>query len=530
MPQYASRREKDKWVKDGAHIAGFHQVKAYIGMETTYTIPISPPVSSTALGNNSQIFFDLETWEVPRIDNICIRWTITAINDTKLLPIFYWCRRIVIEAEKGTSDELEFIYPESVLMYYQTALTAEKRDYWSKLGNFSYIKDTVTGTEQIWSKQKNIIRAGETKDIYMIIPSGFLQSGIINLHEIVGDLRFRFEMNNDINLDGTTANDYTLDNIHLVIGHHEESAVDKSASKELAKAHHKKWVYLDCEKLSYNDRTLNANTIQKYNLDQFSYMSPFLLFCIKPNTMPNASDNSIYDYQDLGDQARIDMEDSGGRSLVGQGTPVRSRELYQQFNDQTNNPPLKGLYMVNFSEDIKHSYIGAINGFHQFTGKNFYLRLDMDSEKVTPKFTLSGVPAGASDPFNIGLDYPSFKTLAPTNSSVSSGVIATAVNTFSRFAKDNNLELGAIAGTGGETLDADNTMQFEFTKGDNIYERFGLLNDTMPNNITTTSVVNYGKNGWNSGADYTIEIFCFKYKEILISKNGKLRCRNLGQS
>ena len=262
------------------HVIPLHQSQASISMKTWYTIPQSPAPATNSLASGRDILFDLESYETNVIESIAARFTVTNSGsaDVQLAPSAYWIERIVIEAERGTSDELNYIYPEQIVFYYWSILSNEEREYWSKKSNFS-IGRFEDGTERYFDDESTILRAGETRDIYMPFPVAWLHMSAIDMKHILGDLRFRFQMNNDFVVSGTKS-DVTLDDLVLFICSTEETEADRQARKMELRSNHHKYIYLDAERLTLNDKSLNAGSEQRFNLDQYVGKAAFILVFI----------------------------------------------------------------------------------------------------------------------------------------------------------------------------------------------------------------------------------------------------------
>ena len=45
--------------------------------------------------------------------------------------------------------------------------------------------------------------------------------------------------------------------------------------------------------------------------------------------------------------------------------------------------------------------------------------------------------------------------------------------------------------------------------------------------VNSTSITTYGKRGFQTGSNYQIEVFMYKYKCLKVDKNGNLSCKDL---
>ena len=538
MPTIVSRRNKDQKIKDGRCKLPAYQSLATLGYQTCYAINIQPAPSANALTSSSQIYFDLEEYECDQIDKVAMRFRIRAINDTWLVPIWYWFREWEIRFQKGSGDIGNRLFPENFYLYYYLTMNEEERKIWEDLSNFSVRMDPKTKRQSVYTDlKKNVIPAGETRDIYVHIPITWLQTSQIDMRTILSELRFQMETaGNAILLNGTTQADFELEDINMIIMSMAETASDTQARISTQRNHKHKYIYLDCEKLTYNTRTLQSNSRQRFNLDQFQNKCPFLFFVFKPNTNPTGED--LYTFRELGDEGTIDFENSGGKSIHGNGRPIKNREYFKEYTEQTGNYPIKGGYIMNFSDDIKLSMAGVLNSLIQFDGSNYYLSFEFGDEAVSEVhrwqgFTTPGFNALTNPMSNGGVGN------LVVNGVINPEPINVGNRTDYRNRFDESLEKYGISLDNTSGSNYDQVVDITFTKqsGD-VSNRIGI--PTYINQVPATDsldpslfvynrprITQRGKDGWISGSNYSLEIFCYKFKELLIDTNGHLSCRDL---
>ncbi len=527
MPKIHSRHHSNI-IKgnDNGSIMPLHQTVATLGYKSFYTIPQQPAPSSNSLSTGKYLYFDLESYETDTIEDICFRWTIsnTGASDVELVPSAYFINRIVIEAEKGTGQELSYIYPEQIIFHYWTVLTNEERERWASLSNFGIGRLNSKGEEKLIASDSTILRAGETKDIYMPIPVAFLHLHAIDPTHLISDLRFRIELNNDFVISGTST-DVSLDNLNLFILSPQEAEYDKASRKTANKRAHHKYVYLDAERLTYNDKTLTAGSYMRWNMDQFVGKSPFLVVFLKGSTAPQASDKTLFNYLEMGPDALFDLENSSGRSLWGNGSPIKESEVYQNFLSKTSNRPLQGCYVIDFSDDMRKSLAGVINGIHSFNGQNDYLRIDFPTAALQETQTIT---------LNAALTSGLYYFINSRDSSVSNAIA---------WDSNNNDMTNAInampavksrgyTATVDTTFDASATVTITFSNADGkVSDEIGQISivPVSTNALTSidTETTQYGKKGFTTGSNYQIEIFLYKFKELTVTKSGRLITKDL---
>ena len=515
--------ENPKVHQDGA-LLPLHQSFMTSGMDGTITIPSTPAISSSILGSGNTYYYDLEPDEIGRIDDLCFRFRITCSTaDVECLPPHQWFSRIVLEAEKGSGDELIHIYPENMVFWHWLTENREGREASSDLCNYARIEMRSENAEKYWISEKTKFKSGETRDVYLQIPALFLHLNALDMRHTRNDFRFRFEFSNDIVVSGDRTN-LSLDNLNLVAQSFSEEPYDYRHRMTRQQKNNHKYIYLDHEILSYNSYTLTAGATQKFSLDQFVGKCPFLFVVIKPNNNPVASDKSKIDYVEVGRDATFDITNSASQSLLGNGTAIKERYIYDQFSKQTGNPHIQAVYLINFSNDVKQSLAGKVNGFFEFVGLRDYLEITFDSAPTQEVHTVSLGSTSATGNYRYAFE----------NGGISDQDVA-----FSADVTDIEAVINAMPQLKERNITVDVNQNLESglshtitysTNAGQVSEDLGKItllacNDNVKVNNTTVSTV--GKKGWTTGSNYTVEIHMYKYKCLEVAKNGKLTCKDL---
>ena len=227
MPQLTNLADAENPVvhEEGAVIP-LHQSTMVSGMDSTISIPSTPSISSSILGSGNTYYYDLEPDEIGRIDQLVFRFSITCSTaDVECLPPHYWFSRIVLEAEKGSGDELIHIYPENMVFWHFITEGREAREKSSKLCNYARTELKSEGAEKYWINEKTKFKAGETRDVYLQIPALFLHLNALDMRHTRNDFRFRLEFSNDIVVSGDRTN-LSLDSLNLVAQTFAEESYD----------------------------------------------------------------------------------------------------------------------------------------------------------------------------------------------------------------------------------------------------------------------------------------------------------------
>jgi hypothetical protein len=499
------------------------------GLDSYFQIPLSPSPSTSSLNSGNTVYFDLEPHEVNNIDDLLIRLKIACSTAAvECVPTPYYFKKIEIIANKGTGDVLGTIYPENFFIFNQITQTQQSRKQIAKLGNWSYVcLNQEGGNEKISINENTKYRVGETKHIYLSLPWLPLHLNAIDMRHIRTDLRFRFELSSDIIVSGSSSN-LSLDGFDMFVRSYKEEDYDKETTIKKHKSYKNKYIFLDCERLQENNKTLTASAQTRYNLEQFVGKSPFIVCCVKPAATPIASDSSLFNYMPFGRDTTIDLTNSGSQSLLGNGQALPIEYIENTFQNETGNPPIEGLYFIPFCEDMKTSCAGKMDGYFDFNGSNDYLEVNW---AAAPTAEVHNIAIGTT--FSSG----SYRAAFTGNNNgfvaiddgdlafdASSTAIATAINAMPAV-KERKYTVSASS-------DFNAAASVNFTWNVNsgkVSEELGNLTIlcNTDSSVSSSSVGTYGKKGLTTGSGYMTEIFLFKYRELIIDQKGNLTVKDL---
>ena len=523
MPKIVSRRSRKhhKVVQNGIRLPAI-SATATAGMQGFYTIPMTPQPASNSLGSGNTLYFDLERDECGEINDLCLRLRVKCSNgNVTATPPYYWFKRIVIESEKGSGDELVHIYPEQMVLWNWLLQEEEGRDKWAKLSNFANVKLKGSNMEKFYDSEKTKFVQNEIKEIYLQLPAGFLHMDAIDMKHIRSDLRIRMELSSDIIIDGDVSN-LSLDDVSLLINSFREESYDDYEKKQNQKNYKNGYVYLDAERLQINDKTLNAGQKTKFALDQFVGKAAFLAVFVKPSASPSASNRSLYNYVNLGDDTEFDVTNSSSQSLFGNGTAIKQPQLLEMFETMTGNQPLKGVYVIPFCEDIKKSFT-CMNGIFDFYGLRDYLEITFDSAPTQEVQTINTESLGVTGSYRYAFEKGIISDQEVSFDETAAN-IESAINAIPQLVERD------ISVTVNDGLDAvtAQTVTFNANSGPVVDElgKITVLGNGIPR-VTSTSLTTKGTTGFTSGSDYQVEIFMYKYKLLTVDKKGNVNCKDL---
>ena len=510
-------------VNDDGALLPVHQAQIIAGTDAYIELPCSPQPASTVLGTNTTINFDIERDTVREINDICLRFRVTCSTaDVDCLPPNYWLDRIVIEAERGSGEELIHLYPENWIIWDYLTEDRDDRETSQIYSNYQSTQYKSEGAEKYWTNERTKFKTGQTRDIYLKIPALFFHLDAIDMSHIRSDLRLRLELSNDIVISGDRAN-LSLDSLDLVIRNVAEEDFDHNhrINKQMRNKH--KYIYLDTERLQISDKTLTAGSLTKFELDQFTGKMAFALVVIKPSTTPSASDRSKINFVEVGPEATFDITNPSAKSLLGQGTALKEGHIYQLWKQQTGNPHVKGLYLIPFSYNCKKANVGVLNGFMEFVGLRDYLEIKFDNAPTQEVHTISlaSTATGGTYRYAFQNGYISEQQLDFNDNTTT---IKTAIDAIPQLEERN------ISITANQSLDSGSSQTITFNSGSgevsNEVGKITIIGDGIPK-VSGTSVSTVGRRGFTTGSNYQVNVYMFKYRSLTVDKNGRLTATDL---
>ena len=225
-----------------------HQSVITAGTDSYIVLPCSPQPNSSALGTSTTIIFDIERDTVRLINDIVLRFTVSCSGgDVDCLPPPYWLNRLVIEAERGSGEELIHLYPENWILWDYMLEDGFERKNSQYYGNYHATKYNGEPAEKYWVNERTKFKDGQTRDVYLKIPALFFHLNMIDMSHIRSDLRLRLELSNDIVVSGSVSN-LSLDSLNLVIRNFSDEDFDHTARKKESSDNNNKCIYLDTER------------------------------------------------------------------------------------------------------------------------------------------------------------------------------------------------------------------------------------------------------------------------------------------
>jgi hypothetical protein len=498
---------------------------ATVGHKEWFQLPIQPTAPTTAFSSApTTIYYDLEPNDCKGIEDLCIRLTVSASGgDVRIVGAPYLFDTITLIADKGSGSNLIKFLPENIIAWCMLTMSEEEQKDWAKLMNFSLSDINSKNQRKYWYNESNYIRDGESRQIYIPLPVNFIKLQSLDFRHVKNPLRFRFECSNDIVLDGSV-NNLSLDNIELIVKAHNESQFDMLASLANAKKRHNCYQFLDCERVTFNSKTLTAGNSSEFYLDNFSGKCAFLLVCIKGSTTPSASDNTLFNYLEVGKNGTFDLQSPSGTSILCNGNPINQTVLYHNLMEQIDNKPYTGMYIIPFCEDIRKSLaLGNINGFYQLRGHRCKLSIGFDSAPTQEVHTISMDQLGVTGSYRYAFENGGISDQG-LDFDATASEIQTAINAMPQLLeKDISVVVNdGIDGVTSQTV----TYNSGSGKVSDELGKITIVGNGIPK-VNSTSVSTYGDDGFTTGSNYEVSIHCYKWAKFIVDKEGNLKTEDL---
>ena len=496
---------------------------------SVYTISMTPSPSTDSFSNAKTLLFDLHPMEFGQLLDILLRFKISCSTaDVQLCPAPYLIKEIIVYASPLANTELCRFYPETIVASNYLTKNTEERRRDQQECMYKEVYNKSNNTAKVRSNANyNTIVVGETRYISLPLPAGFFKTLAIDGRNLRNPIRVRIDLESDICVSGSV-NNISLDDVQFVINSVNEDKYDLDARDTIQKFYKQKYIYLDVEKTSWNDKTLSPSVKSSFDLSSFQGISPFLLVCVRPSTQ-SASAQTKWKFYDVGDYAKFDIENSGGSSQLGNGTPIYAEDLYKNFAYETKNPCPYGYYFVPLCEmgTFRKAMAGAMcSGGFEFVGAKDNLCITFGDGGNAEVHTITKTNASASS--------GNFR-MATSVAGASPNAIA--YNATTTNIKDNINEIDEVGDRDYSMTVANlmnsataTTITFSVRDGSPCREIGTItpIGDGMYDAVSC-SVSTRGRTGFISGTgtDYTTEIYFYKFKELCVDEFGNLDARDL---
>jgi hypothetical protein len=520
MSRVAKSKERLSKVSTNEGLLPSHQAVSISGMDSHIVINLRPSAASTALSNGDDLLFDLEPRNGFNIKDIVLRLRLTcATAAVTTVPGPYLIDRIRIEANKGSGDTLQTIYPEQIIWMYAN-MNQHEQEFYRNNGHFH-----LEECKKWYRFTKPLpLQVGDVKDVYIPIPGAFWHNQAIHLQQIKEDIRFRIELNSDFVVSGTATN-VTVSDVSLLIRQDDQTSSESADWVSQGQSRPHVYNYLDVIKVTDNQTNQAVSTESKYDLDNVVGKVPFILCVHKPASSPAASDESLYNYYEIGDASTWDLKSPNNESLFGRGNGLRTDYLRLQWMNHVGRKPIHGMYMIPFTNDTDVSDAGMMDNYFPFVGDKETLSVTYTSAPTSEvhTFTTSDTADSGSYKMFYGGHYS-----APIAYNGNAAAIKAAVELMPPI-RDRHITVtasGAATSTFTLTYDAGSFRVSDDFKGEPMRLIESSLSDGTVGATFAETVSTYGKDGFVDQS-YSVELFVFYFKRLMVSKDGRLSCKTL---
>lgn len=510
-------------VRGSGHIPAV-QVIAEVQKENYITVYMNPPPPTTCMSNGTLVWFDLQPRIAQNVKTFDLRLSITCSNaKVTVTPSMYWFKTIRVRINKGSGDYIQWIYPENIVMHY-ALMDPIRRSWYETHGMVKFYE----GKHNYRLVYPNPLEVGETRDVYIPIPTSFWDMGAIHFQHMTQDIRFEFEFDSDFVISGTASN-ITVNNIAVVINQFDMTGDEQEQWLRDFRYNAHYYNYLDCIRVTDNSKTMTQSAKTNFDLQNFTAKSPFLWVVIKPSTAPVASDHSKYRPLAWGEDATVEIENPSNEPLLGKGNAPKWEYLEKRYVELTGKKPIMGFYLINFSQSIYDSFNGVIKGFYPLAGIKDTLAITFGSGGIQETSTFVAGTAPTAGSYSVTFNG---RTLGNVAYNATFATVASAINGADPFVRTG--QTATITASGNATTIATTqtlTITFAVKDGkvsenadDKVIELHG---EALADQAFTSAIGKRGKAGWNTTSSAQIEIYCYYYRRLKVGTDGVLSVRTL---
>jgi len=487
------------------------QSKAIINYDSFITVYSLPNPPTTCMSSGTLVNFDIEPNTFQMAEQIAVKLNITCSSAAvTMVPSPWWFRTIKLRSNKGAGEYLKWWYPDE-MGWYLSLMEKNMRDFFEREGMIRFIE----GKEELMLCYPHPLNVGESRDVYIPLSASFLDMNSIHNQHMAQTLRLELEFNSDFAISGTTTN-ITVNNIAIVVRQHELPESEQRMWTNELKSSNKLFQYLDTMQLTDNGKTLTASTLTRYDLQALVGKIPFLLVCIKPSTSPISSDQSRFRPISVGEDATWELSTPSQEPLLGKGVDINHAYLKKEYIRLTGKKPLKGFYILPFTDDIMSSWQGVVSGYRSFIGSKDSLEITFGSAGTAEVHTLTKSGTVGTGTWQFFWDGEYLATAA-YNAAV--GTIKTNIE-----ASDKFLSMGYTVTFGAALDQASVTVTFGIRNGgvslDNRNRSVVAIAQEGNLGALTSAITTRGIQGFTTSATYTTEIYAFYFRRLMIHGNG----------
>lgn len=488
------------------------QAHAQINYDSFITVFDLPAPPSSAISNGTIVNFDIDPHCFNMVEDIALVLNVTASSSIVMAPGPWWFRTIKLRGNKGAGEYFKWWYPEECMLW-MSLMEPEVRHFYERNGMIAF-KELK---EEMICHNAEPLNSGETRDIYIPLSPSFLNMRALHGGHLAQTLRWELEFRGASSaISGTLAN-LTVNSIRIRVRQHELPEDEQKQWEMDLRSNTKFFQYLDTMVLTDNTRTLTAQQITRFPLDAVVAKVPFFYVCIKPSLNPVSSDYSLFRPVPWGESATFELETPSQEPLIGKGVQVDMIALRREHIRLTGKKPVRGYYIIPFTDDLNASLHGVINGYRSFIGAKDNLAITFGSTGTQEVITWTTGSAATAGTWHL---YWNGEYLAQTAFNATAGTATTALNNSDLFTKSGYV----VAVTGNMNSATTIVLTFDRRNGnvslDNQNHPPVAIGQKLNDAEALPSITTRGVTGFTTSATYQTEIYVPYFRRLAIDHRG----------
>ena len=344
-----------------------HQVQVHRG-RTAYQTTSFKGVPSNLFQGSSRFVGQIQQGSLPFIKSATLKITVQVTaggGSGTLVAVSDWFERIEVKAQNG-SKLLTTLYSDTNLFNYNLIESQKLR----KLKEVGLIDND-------WNTEKKV---SSSQDVTVYLP---LIGSIFGLSDMyfensVGDLNLEFYPNSSGILRIQTGSSVSCSGMELIC----ETEVLTAKDGELHLAHFSKSIsscrFLEPIENHFYSYQMNNGQEYKFDMDAITGDVSHFLVLIRPSGTNTQSIISNHTYSNIGFNGSVDIQNSSGKSMFGNGSPVPYGFLNSEvFNSHitTDWNVFKNSILIPFCHNVTNSHHGVKDSFLPLRGQRHYVAI-----------------------------------------------------------------------------------------------------------------------------------------------------------
>ena len=323
-------------------VAPLHQAQTHHHSESFYTQCFKGVPQNLFRNHGAKFSGMVQAGAFTKMKSVTLKITIRNSGaTTTMASLPYWFERLEMRSANG-SKHLGTMYADNIAFNLGALLSEQQLK--SVLPSANMDEDF---------RPSRPLLPNETKSFYLPLVGGFLDTADLYWRNIQGDFFLDFFPSSSIVAEGY-GNPDCLD-ICLIVQTEDLDVRDNITHEKFHRNTITSSRYLDVIPLTWYNETLTANREKKLELDAVNGNVAGFVVYIKKTGATNLNDGR-HEYVSLGNNATLDLLDSGSQSLWGNGVALPAQylknELWVNHFDNDYNKK-KNFYLMPFGASMK---------------------------------------------------------------------------------------------------------------------------------------------------------------------------------